>query len=113
MIVLPAPFPAFQAALAKDVGLAPIGARLAIYWQFPSGTIPVTLVKEDEEIFEEKAFNDGITEKCREAMIGSTGLPVGVEIITTPFKDEKAMAIMKILEEQIKFTNKHPYPKYD
>lgn len=75
--------------------------------------MPVTLVREDEQTFDEKANNDVITAAINRSMNDSVGLPVGIEIITTPFQDEKALAILKILEEQIKFSEKHPYPSYD
>jgi hypothetical protein len=41
---IPVQFPAFPHELADDLGLAPIGARLANYWGFPSGTIPAYCV---------------------------------------------------------------------
>ena len=112
LLNIPVSFPAFLSTHAKEIGVAPAGARLAIYWQFPSGTIPVTVVKEDEQSFDEKVHNDGMTKMIKESAAGSAGMPVGIEIIGTPFKDEKVLAIMKILEEKFRFTERYPCPKY-
>lgn len=113
MLNIPTPFPAFPHELADDIGLSPVGARLAIYWQFPSGTLPVTVVREDEQSFEEKVHNDKFTQLIKESMKDSQGMPVGIEVIGTPFKDEKVLAVMKILEDKFSFYENHPYPKYE
>jgi len=43
----------------------------------PAGVIPTTVVREDEQVFEDK-WNDRYTEKMRNVMKNSKGLPVGV-----------------------------------
>uniref|UniRef100_A0A7S3KMI9 Amidase domain-containing protein n=1 Tax=Euplotes crassus TaxID=5936 RepID=A0A7S3KMI9_EUPCR len=113
ILTVPMAFPAMTPEVAEEVGLAPIAARLAIYWQFPSATIPAGVVEEDEQKYEDKLFNDIITKKIRQMMQDSKGLPLGLEIIGKPFKDEQVLAIMKILEDSFKFQEKHPYPKYE
>ena len=42
-------------------------------------------------------------------MKDSKGLPVGVQVFTLPFEDEKALAVMKILEDVYKF-DRELYP---
>ena len=109
---MPTQFPAFLSTDAQKIGMSPIAARLAIYWQFPSGTLPVAIVKEDEQKFEEKLFNDIFTKEINDTMKGSEGMPMGLEIIGKPFNDEKVLAIMKILEEKFKFKESVEFPTY-
>ena len=113
LIVAPIAFPSFKSKDADDIGFLGILARLAIYWQFPSGTMPITVVKEEEDTFQEKVYDDMMTSCIRNSTKGSQGMPIGLEIIAAPHKDEKALAIMKIIEQQTYFHVKHPYPEYD
>ena len=110
MIIPTYPIPAFKCEDAADIALLPCGARFAIYWGYWSGFIPITCVKEDEETFEENLHHDLITDICKRTVKGSTGMPVGFEVCSLPFRDEKALAIMKIIEQEVKFQEQHPYP---
>ena len=112
LIAAPIAFPSFKSKDADDIGLIGIIARLAIYWQFPSGTMPITVVKQGEDTFEEKVYDDMLTKFVKASTKGSENMPIGLEVIAAPFKDEKALAIMKIIEQQVKFHQSHPYPAY-
>eukprot|EP01015_Nassula_variabilis_P022906 TRINITY_DN4237_c0_g1_i3.p1 TRINITY_DN4237_c0_g1~~TRINITY_DN4237_c0_g1_i3.p1 ORF type:complete len:394 (-),score=61.88 TRINITY_DN4237_c0_g1_i3:89-1270(-) len=71
---------------------------------YPTGNIPVTKVKEGEEVYDERDCihkGDMFFKQAEKAMRGSKGLPVGVQISTLPFEDEKCLKIMKILEENL------------
>lgn len=70
------PLPAFPCKLADDIGLLPCSARLAIYWQFCAGVLPITCVKEDEQIYEERFHNDFFTGVSEQVLRGAQGLPV-------------------------------------
>jgi Asp-tRNA(Asn)/Glu-tRNA(Gln) amidotransferase A subunit family amidase len=37
-------------------------------------------------------------------------LPVGIQIVGLPFEDEKVLGLMKTLEKEIKFYERHPLP---
>jgi len=76
------------------------------------GTIPITVVKEGETYFEEPFHNDSHTKAYRNSMKGSIGMPVGLTIACPPWKDEKCLGIMKLIEAQVEFSKKHPFPKY-
>lgn len=110
LIIPTHPLPAFQANIADDIGLMPCGARLGMYWQFCAGYLPITVVKEDEQHFEEKVHNDMFTKVGNSALQGSKGMPVGVEICCLPFRDEKAIRIMNLVEKEARFHSEHPYP---
>ena len=36
-------------------------------------------------------------------MTGSIGMPIGIQVATPTWKDEECLAVMKIIEDQIKF----------
>lgn len=49
----------------------------------PVGSLPITVVKEDEQYYE-STYNDLLTRACRQTAAGSAGLPVGVAVIGKP-----------------------------
>jgi len=44
-----------------------------------------------------------LTSLLRQSATGSAGLPVGVQIVALPFEEEKILAVMRSVEEQINF----------
>lgn len=110
LLIPPHPIPAFPNAIVDKVGLLPCGTRLPIYWQYCSAQIPITCVEENEETFEEKVHNDPMTEVCRQSMQGSKGMPVGLEVCGLPYQDEKILKISKMIQDEVKFLEKYPYP---
>jgi Asp-tRNA(Asn)/Glu-tRNA(Gln) amidotransferase A subunit family amidase len=74
----------------------------------PAGIVPVTHVRKGEDNYDEKDSSCGglIYKQSVEAMKGSQGLPVGVQILTLPFEDEKCLGVMKLLEEKFPVTIK-------
>ena len=69
---------------------------------FPAGAVPVTVVKEDEQTYE-AARGDVVSEGIAEAVAGSVGLPVGVQIAALPFQDELCLRLMREVEGVIAF----------
>jgi len=75
---------------------------------FPTGCVPVTQVREEEQVYVGGEGKGDLYHKSMvECMEGSKGLPVGVQITTLPYKDEKCLYIMKEIESVINF---HKYP---
>jgi len=75
------------------------------YWNcfnFPAGSVPVTVVAPDEEKYEDK-FNDSITAHVKTAMKGSAGLPISVQAVALPYQDEKAMRVLKEIETAVNY----------
>jgi len=66
----------------------------------PAGVLPTTLIKPEEEEFSDM-WNDRYTEFMRNSMKGSAGMPVGVQVITLPYEDEKCIEVMKVIEKTI------------
>jgi fatty acid amide hydrolase len=65
----------------------------------PAGVIPTTLVRSEEENYVEDKNSDMYTKFINKALKGSTGCPVGVQIITLQYEDEKCLEIMKLVEQ--------------
>jgi fatty acid amide hydrolase len=65
--------------------------------QFPAGIVPVTKVREGET----SRAHTGDRLDARAAAIDakSAGLPVGVQVVAAPFRDERAIAVMAALEQ--------------
>lgn len=73
--------------------------------QLPSGVLPVTTVQEGEDTYE--SSGDLADNTIRDAFQGSVGLPISIQVSALPYQDEKALAVMKIIEEQFPFY-RHP-----
>lgn len=107
------PTPAFKPECVDEAEQVSSGYKLPPYWQFPSGNVPITVVKENEQNYEDKTHKDRVTQACIETMKSSKGLPMGVEVCCLPYKDEQVLRIMEIIEKGAKFHEKHPYPKIE
>ena len=52
-----------------------------------------------------------MTQELKKSMVGAAGLPVSVQIVTRPWRDELCLRVMRDLEEVIRFKEKHPLPE--
>lgn len=78
--------PNFPTASFKDENSGDLGALLdyLFAWSllhYPCGVIPVTEVLTSEDGVYEDTFNDMATKKIKQDVVGSTGMPVGIQII--------------------------------
>lgn len=76
--------------------------------QYPAGVVPVTEVLETEQTegdYEDDE-NDILTKKIKHSMVGSAGMPIGVQVVTPKWKDEECLALMKILGDSLNFLKK-------
>jgi len=105
-IITPAmPLPAFKHGFGGDLAIA-----TCYYWpancaNLPAGVLPVTKVQEGEDVYtsEDSIHKDTMFKKCQDAIQGSVGMPVNVQVLTLPWEDEKCLAVMKAIESKIKF----------
>lgn len=65
---------------------------------FPAGIVPVTRVRSEETAWAGPAPLDRIAKSCSDAVRGSAGLPVGVQVIARPFREDVALAVMAAVE---------------
>jgi fatty acid amide hydrolase len=72
-------------------------APLANVSGFPAGVVPVTRVRADEES-DRPASRDQVDKVARETERGSTGLPIAVQAIGRPWRDDVVLAAMARIE---------------
>lgn len=60
------------------------------------GSLPVTVVEKGEERYECK-YSDLYSRATQKNMEGTEGLPVGVQVISLPYYDEKVLGLMKVI----------------
>lgn len=77
---------------------------------YPAGVLPVTVCKNDELDFEDE-FRDFYTKNIQKCMKQSAGLPVAVQIVSTPFNEEKILALMQQIEAKVEFNSNHHIPE--
>lgn len=65
----------------------------------PAGVAPVTRVHPGEEC-ERSVGKDRVERAARAAEINSAGLPVGVQVMARPWREDIVLALMEALEEQ-------------
>jgi len=105
-IITPAmPLPAFKHGFGGDLSLATCYNWPANCANLPAGVLPVTKVQEGEDVYtsEDSIHKDSITKKCQEAIKGSVGMPVNVQVMSLPWEDEKCLAVMKAIESKVQF----------
>jgi fatty acid amide hydrolase len=69
-------------------------------FNLPAGAVPVTTVRADEQAYQRAGDHDKdeISAKAEEAMRGSAGLPVGVQVVGAQWRDEQVLGAMQALE---------------
>ena len=68
---------------------------------FPCGTIPFTVVKENEQTYE-SIHNDKFTKGFKKNMENTAGMPIGLQVIGPSNSDELVLNFMKRLESKFK-----------
>ncbi|MBT8491653.1 MAG: amidase, partial [Deltaproteobacteria bacterium] len=64
---------------------------------FPAGTVPVTKVRPGEQSYQ-GSHGDRLDDKMRSILDGSAGLPIGVQVVALPFREQVALAVMRAIE---------------
>jgi fatty acid amide hydrolase len=68
---------------------------------FPAGIVPVTRVQLEETTGYEGG-NDRIAKKTATILSGSEGLPIGVQVVAKPYREEVMLAVMAAIESRVK-----------
>jgi len=76
-------------SIIKDTGnaISPLCisyCRIFNGMDFPSGTIPITTIREDEQIYEDNYCHDKPYFEMKKNMENSKGLPIGLHVIGKP-----------------------------
>ena len=100
VICPPHSLPAMPLGTSGDLTLSVSYAFRYVMLNFPAGVVPVTRVKEDET--ERPAPQDRLERRCAAAELRSTGLPVGVQVVARPWREDVALAVMQAIETGVK-----------
>ena len=65
---------------------------------FVAGVVPVTRVAENETTWHGPPPRDGVAKRCAEVVRGSAGLPIGVQVVSRPYREDVALAVMAAIE---------------
>mmetsp|Transcript_20771 Transcript_20771/g.38623 ORF Transcript_20771/g.38623 Transcript_20771/m.38623 type:complete len:574 (-) Transcript_20771:117-1838(-) len=68
---------------------------------YPAGMVPVTNVLESETSY--SCESSIFTKYFNQTMAGAAGMPVGVQVIGLPNKDEQVLAVMQLIEQMAGF----------
>lgn len=102
LILCPAcALPAFTHGSTRDLILA--GGYTALYnvLGYPTGIVPVTHVRSDEEVGRTPS-RDIVEQAAYKVELGSAGLPVGVQVVARPWREHVALAAMQAIEEVVR-----------
>jgi Asp-tRNA(Asn)/Glu-tRNA(Gln) amidotransferase A subunit family amidase len=90
--------PAFTHGSSRDLLLA--GGYTALYnvLGYPTGVVPFTRVRSDEEVGRTPSW-DIVEQAARKVEVGSAGLPAGVQVVARPWREHVALAAMRAIEE--------------
>jgi len=82
-------------------------ALLAPVLGYPTGVVPLTRVRPDEES-DRPASKDKAERTTRASEEGSAGLPIGVQVMARPWRDDVALAAMSVIETAAKKRSDYP-----
>ena len=102
------PVPGIQHGLSQKLCYAAMYTFVYNSMDLPTGVFPVSRVREDEQVYNDAYKPDVMTKNCVQAMTGSKGMPMGIQVSTLPFQDEKCVAIMKHFQELTGFKKNLP-----
>lgn len=69
---------------------------------YPVGVVPIGLTESHECVYD-SATSDLFSKPARATVVGSEGLPVGVQVSALPWRDEMVLRVMRELERKIQF----------
>src|SRR6266545_290017 len=107
LICPPHPLPALTHGATHDLGTAGTYATLFNLLGMPAGVVSVTRVTPGEES-DRPAPKDRALSAARKVETGSSGLPVGVQVVARHWREDLVLALMAALEEE--FRVKPDYP---
>jgi fatty acid amide hydrolase len=92
------PAPTHESPGTLNVTNAGSYAILSNLLGLPAGVAPVTRVRSGEES-ERSVGNDSVERAARAVEMNSAGLPVGVQVVARPWREDLVLALMEALEE--------------
>jgi fatty acid amide hydrolase len=93
----PCAVPAYTHGAARDLGLLGSYSLLANLLGFPAGVVAVTRVRPDEQAGRAPS-RDMVHAAANKVERDSAGLPIGVQLIARPWREDVALAAMQAIE---------------
>lgn len=102
------PIPAFPHGMCEKLSLTVSYLFVASLLMWPSGSVPVTTVRSDEQRYYPKEElpadqRDGSVDLIEQVMHESAGMPVGLSVMAPAYRDETCLRIMKEVEKVSNF----------
>jgi fatty acid amide hydrolase len=89
--------PALPHGASKDFALAGSYSMHYNTLNFPAGVVPVTRVKAGET--ERPVPADRLERVAADVERGSEGLPIGVQVVARPYREDVVLAVMTAIED--------------
>ncbi|MBI2376108.1 MAG: amidase [Deltaproteobacteria bacterium] len=81
---------------STDFALGGFASMIYNVLGFPAGAVAVTLASTEDEL---RSANGRLDRRARSVEEGSSGLPVGVQVVGRPFADATVLAVMAAIED--------------
>ncbi|EAR87103.1 amidase (macronuclear) [Tetrahymena thermophila SB210] len=99
---------------SSSIDSAPVSLYTFIwnFLNFPCGVLPVTKVLKEEQHYNNSRTRELATKRLDHYMKQNTeGLPVNVQVVAPPYKEETCLNVMKMLDDDIQFYQHNSYPE--
>ncbi len=94
--------PALKHGLSAHLNVAAAYNFIYNLLDMPAGIVPVTRVREGEDVYSAPPGQQDRYEKVAKANAqGSVGIPVGVQVVGMPYMDEVVLRVMAVLESAL------------
>ena len=107
VLLPPCAVPAYTHGAARDLGLLGSYNLLANLLGFPAGVVPVTRVRADEAVGRAPS-RDMVYAAVNKVERDSAGLPLGVQVIARPWREDVALAAMQAIETAASARDDYP-----
>ncbi len=109
LVCPPNGLPALVHGLSDDLTVHTAGSYTSVIntLGFPAGVVPVTRVRAGEES-DRPAGRGPVVRKALEVERGSAGLPVGVQVIGRPWREDVVLAVMAAVEDACRHDLDYP-----
>lgn len=78
---------------------------------FPAGVVPVTRVQADEQT--RAVTREDVEKRSGQAQVGSVGLPVGVQVVGRPYREDVVLAVMQAVQQGVRGNVGYPQTPVD
>lgn len=98
------PCPAFLHTKLKDMGaFFSAFTFMCNIANLPAGVVPITIIQANETLYKpaKEEPNCMVLKAFAENMKGSEGMPMGVQVVGLPWRDEECLAIMREIDNGI------------